>query len=83
MAAAGRGLPGTWKWRGAGTYVEEGDLPSEKVDKLGVLRPLSLPWVGLGGRVHTGRKARGEGIGQKNEADLQSDIFSIFTQQCR
>lgn len=57
--AAGWGLPGRWKWRGTGTYVEEGDLPSEKVDKLGVLRPLSLPWVGLGEGSHISRKEAG------------------------
>lgn len=32
-------------------YVEEGDLPSEWVDKLGVLRPLSLPSEVQRGRV--------------------------------
>lgn len=60
LRAGGRaGLPGMWKWRGTGTYVEEGDLPSEKVDKLGVLRPLSLPSVGLGEAVHVGGEEGG------------------------
>lgn len=35
--------------------MDEGDLPSEKVDKLGLLRPLSLPWVELAEALPIGR----------------------------
>lgn len=40
-------------------------MPSEKVDKLGVLRPLSLPWVGLGGKGAHGE----EGERRRNRAE--------------
>lgn len=81
------GLPGMWKWRGTGTYVEEGDLPSEKVDKLGVLRPLSLPSVGLRDALHIGRKRgrvleKRKGTREKNKAGLYGkNIFSSLNQR--
>lgn len=69
-----------WKWRGTGTYVEEGDLPSEKVDKLGVLRPLSLPSVGLREAVHVGRKEGGrEGGFRRKERKPGRKIKQVYT----
>lgn len=58
--------------------MEEGDLPSEKVDKLGVLRPLSLPWAGwredAGGRRQGGER---RGIRETNKAGNESNVGSV------
>lgn len=47
--------------------VEEGDLPSEQVDKLGVLRPLSLPPVGDGVGWALDMKGKGERVWEKTK----------------
>lgn len=67
-----------WKWRGTGTYVEEGDLPSEKVDKLGVLRPLSLPSVGLREAVHVGRKEGGR-VSKKRKETREKNKAGLYS----
>lgn len=87
-------LPGIWKCRGAAMYVDvdEGDLPSEKVDKLGVLRPLSLPSVGtdVGGYQKCGAKSerKDKGWGQTGNVTYgrlqqQQQITVIFKAQIK